>query len=231
MRADLFVANELNISRNKASELLNEGKVLIDDEIKKPSANISENAKCTLLSDVYVSRAAYKLKGFLQEFELGICGEHCLDVGSSTGGFTQVLLENNARSVTCVDVGSNQLHESLRQDSRVKVYENTDIRDFNHESFRIVVCDVSFISINLIIKDLIRLSSEYLILLFKPQFEVGKAAKRSKTGVVKDEKAINKACLEFETNLARLGLRLLKKAKSNLSGKDGNYEYFYAYTK
>lgn len=231
MRADLFVADKLNISRNKAQELLENEKVLINNEVKKASDKILQDYECKLLDEVYVSRAAYKLKGFLEEFELKISGIDCLDVGSSTGGFTQILLENNALSVTCVDVGDKQLHNSLRANLKVKVFENTDIRDFKSAPFEIVVCDLSFISARLIINDLIRLSSKYLIILFKPQFEVGINVKRSKNGVVKDEKAVLKSCEEFEKEVIRLGLILLKKSKSKLSGKDGNYEYFYAFSK
>lgn len=231
MRADLFVANKLNISRNKAAEMLKNGLVLINEVSKKPSDLVSIDSDCKAISDIYVSRAAYKLKGFLDEFELNISDFDCLDAGSSTGGFTQILLSKNAKSITCVDVGSDQLHSSLRNIKNIKIYENTDIRDFSQGTYDLVVSDLSFISTKIIMKDLIRLSKNYIIVLFKPQFEVGISAKRNKKGVVIDEKAINNACAEYEKEMARLGLIMLKKQISTLSGKEGNYEYFYAFRK
>ncbi|WP_267523085.1 TlyA family RNA methyltransferase [Campylobacter sp. MG1] len=231
MRADIFVSNNLKISRNKAAEMLKKGLILINDKIKKPSDDVNIDSICKVIDDIYVSRAAYKLKGFFDDFNLDISNFDCLDAGSSTGGFTQILLSKNVKSITCVDVGNNQLHISLRNIDKIKIYENTDIREFNVGTYDLVVSDLSFISTKIIMKDLIRLSKNYIIVLFKPQFEVGKNVKRNKKGVVIDEKAIKNACLEYEKEMAKLGLILEKKTISTLSGKEGNYEYFYAFRK
>ncbi|WP_295098113.1 SAM-dependent methyltransferase [uncultured Campylobacter sp.] len=151
-----------------------------------------------------------------------------LDVGSSTGGFVQILLQRGAKSVTALDVGSSQLSEILRRDPRVIVRENTDIRKFASEKkFDLITCDVSFISLNLILKSLASLAKSALIVLFKPQFEVGAEAKRNKKGVLKDEKAARGARAKFERLCAELGLAVLHSGACKITGKEGNQEFFY----
>jgi 23S rRNA (cytidine1920-2'-O)/16S rRNA (cytidine1409-2'-O)-methyltransferase len=194
MRLDLYLTKTFNIqSRNKACELIKSEKVKIDGSIiSKPSFNVEENHKVEILEeDFYVSRAAYKLKYFLQELKyIELKNKNSLDIGSSTGGFTQILLENDVKKVTCVDVGSNQLHQRIKHNPKIEFFENTDIRVFKSDDiFEIVTCDVSFISILHIIEDINRLASKDIIILFKPQFEVGTNVKRDKKGVVKDKTA------------------------------------------
>jgi len=169
----------------------------------------------------------------LQELpELHIEGMCCLDVGSSTGGFVQVLLEEGALHVSAVDVGSEQLHISLRDDTRVELFEKTDVREFVSErEFDLLTCDVSFIGLEQILKDLDRLSSAKILILFKPQFEVGLGVKRTTKGVVKDEFAINRAKEKFLASCFALGWELLKTQKSILKGKEGNEETFYCFSK
>ena len=151
-----------------------------------------------------------------------------LDVGSSTGGFVQILLQRGAKSVTALDVGSSQLSEILRRDPRVIVRENTDIREFaSKKKFDLITCDVSFISLNLILKSLARLAKSALIVLFKPQFEVGAEIKRNKKGVLKDEKAVCAARAKFERLCAELGLAVLHASACKITGKEGNREFFY----
>ena len=151
-----------------------------------------------------------------------------MDVGSSTGGFVQILLQRGAKSVTALDVGSSQLSEILRRDPRVIVRENTDIREFESEKkFDLITCDVSFISLNLILKSLANLAKNALIVLFKPQFEVGTEAKRNKKGVLKDEKAVRAARAKFERLCAELGLATLHASACKITGKEGNREFFY----
>ena len=159
---------------------------------------------------------------------LNLAGVDVLDVGSSTGGFVQILLQRGAKSVTALDVGSSQLSEILRRDPRVIVRENTDIREFASEKkFDLITCDVSFISLNLILKSLARLAKSVLIVLFKPQFEVGAEAKRNKKGVLKDEKAARGARAKFERLCAELGLTVLHAGACKITGKEGNQEFFY----
>lgn len=236
MRLDIYLTTTFNIqSRNKASELIKSNKVKCNGEIiTKPSFNVEEFDKIELLEDdFYVSRAAYKLKYFIEElknFELK--NKNALDIGSSTGGFTQILLENEILRVTCVDVGSNQLHEKIKNDKRIEFYENKDIRDFiSDEIFHIVTCDVSFISILHIIEDINRLASKDIIILFKPQFEVGTNVKRDKKGVVKDKNAILKAREKFLDYTFSLNWKLEYSSISKLQGKEGNEEEFFYFKK
>ena len=236
MRLDLYLTQTFNIqSRNKALELIKSDKVKIDGAIiSKPSFNVEQNHKVEIFEDdFYVSRAAYKLKYFLQElkhFELN--NINALDIGSSTGGFTQVLLENEVSSVTCVDVGSNQLHERIKYHPKITFFENTDIRNFqSKEIFDIVTCDVSFISILNILNDINRLAPKDIIILFKPQFEVGTNVKRDKKGVVKDKNAILRARQKFVDSTLALNWNLKYSSLSKLQGKDGNEEELFYFSK
>jgi|GEM_PF-781959 len=164
----------------------------------------------------------------LQKDILNLAGVDVLDVGSSTGGFVQILLQRGVKSVTALDVGSSQLSEILRRDPRVIVRENTDIREFASEKkFDLITCDVSFISLNLILKSLTSLAKSALIVLFKPQFEVGAEIKRNKKGVLKDEKAVRAARAKFERLCAELGLAALHAGACKITGKEGNREFFY----
>lgn len=235
MRLDsALVERGLVESRNKAQQLIKDKNVTVDGKIiDKVSFDASEEMMIEIAdTDIYVSRAAIKLKGFLPYTEWNLSGLNALDIGSSTGGFTQVLLESGVQSVTCVDVGSDQLHATLRGDERVKVHENTDIREFSAEKpFDIVVCDVSFISLEHIIDAIDRLSGKYIVVLFKPQFEVGREAKRDKNGVVKEEKAIAKAQIRFEDMCTLKGWKMIAKELAHIAGKEGNQEVCYGFVK
>ena len=382
MRFDLFVANRLNISRNKAAELIKSGKILLNGQIcSKPSFEVGEfekfdgsdglnldgrasanlndakksavaetknlrgvkladaseatcinarngernlnpnGAKIELVGEIYVGRGALKLKSFLAAYPLDVRGKNALDVGSSTGGFVQILLQNGVKSVTALDVGSSQLDKSLRADLRVKVAENTDVREFaagcqnsakdgkfddseqnlknqiepnfnlgksnfakrdeflNEPSgpafapsnltqagaktdesnltdadfaaktqnakfdphaaknvapkFDLITCDVSFISLKEILPSIDALASQNcdIILLFKPQFEVGRSAKRNKRGVVTDAKAVREARAKFELAAANLGWIMRQTLECEVKGKEGNAEFFYAFNK
>lgn len=233
MRADLAVSKALNISRNQAVGLIESGVVLVNSKIiKKASQDIDETQIIEVKSQIYVSRAAFKLAGFLDEIKIDLKDKIALDIGSSTGGFVQILLENGIKQVTALDVGTMQLSANLRDDNRVIVQENTDIRDFiSTFKFDIITVDVSFISLLNIITHINRLALDDIILLFKPQFEVGINAKRTKNGVVKDEKAINKAMVNFEAQCSAFGWKLIKKSTSKIKGKEGNIELFYYFKK
>ena len=387
MRFDLFVANRLNISRNKAAELIKSGKILLNGKIcSKPSFEVGEfdkfdglgglnldgtasvnlnddkngdakksavaktknlrganltdaseaacekarngernlnpsGEKIELVGEIYVGRGALKLKSFLAACPIEIKGKNALDVGSSTGGFVQILLQNGVKSVTALDVGSSQLDNSLRADSRVIVAENTDVREFaagfqnsakdgkfngteqnlknqiepnfkfgksnfaerdeflNEASgsalassnlrqagaktgeanlacvnlapktqdaepdsstpknvapkFDLITCDVSFISLKEILPSIDALAGKNcdIILLFKPQFEVGRSAKRNKKGVVTDAKAVREARAKFELAAANLGWIMRQTLECEVKGKEGNAEFFYAFNK
>ena len=228
-----LVDNNLVDSRNKAQQLIKDSKVSVNKKvITKASFKVSDELVELDDEHVYVSRAAYKLKNFLPLLPFSIEGMDALDIGSSTGGFTEVLLMNDVSSVSSVDVGSSQLHEKLLNDARVRSVENQDIRTFESDkTFDLITCDVSFISLHHILEAINRLSSKYMILLFKPQFEVGKDIKRDKNGVVMDRKAISAAMLKFEDTCALLGWNKVMMEASSITGKEGNVEYCYCYTK
>ncbi|MDD2789438.1 MAG: TlyA family RNA methyltransferase [Sulfurimonas sp.] len=229
-----LVENGLCESRNKAQELIKNGLVCVNEkEILKSSYKV-EADDSVIVGEYkkYVSRSAHKLSTFLDEIGLDVKERIALDVGSSTGGFTQVLLEYGAKEVSAVDVGRDQLHKTLRADSRVFSYESCDIRDFESEKeFTLVVSDVAFISLLYILDAVDRLASKDIILLFKPQFEVGREVKRDNNGVVQDAKAIKNAMQKFEDACVLKGWKLVKKSPSKLSGKEGNLEYCYYYEK
>lgn len=232
----MYLTTNFNIqSRNKATELIKSNKVKCDGEIiTKPSFNVLDFHKIELLEDdFYVSRAAYKLKFFLQELKnFDLKDKNALDIGSSTGGFTQILLENEIKKVTCVDVGTNQLHERIKYNDKINFFENTDIRNFESDKiFDIVTCDVSFISILNIIDAINTLASKDIIILFKPQFEVGTNVKRDKKGIVKDNNAIQKARDNFLNKTNILNWTLKYSNISKLQGKDGNVEEFFYFSK
>ena len=231
MRLDKYLVEQGYFeSRNRAIEAIKAGEVLLDSHTPKPSSLVKETSVIEVKTGkYYVSRAARKLEEFLGEYPASIAGRRCLDIGSSTGGFTQILLEQGAETVDCVDVGRDQLHDSLRSDKRVDVHEQTDIRDFDAPPFEVIVSDVSFISLLHVLEAVDRLAapSADIILLFKPQFEVGREAKRDSKGVVTDKAAIVKAMERFEIATAELGWRMCQKTPSSIVGKEGNWEWVY----
>ena len=234
MRLDSYlVANGYFESRNRALEAIRGGKVLVEGKAAKPSFRYDERMKLEIVNEkFYVSRAGCKLEAFLEEYPIDLKDKRVLDIGSSTGGFAQILLEHNVDLLVCVDVGSDQLHYSLRDGNNLKLHENTDIRDFEDENgFDLVTCDVSFISLLEVITYIDRLAKNGIILLYKPQFEVGKNTKRDSKGVVQDRDAIRYNMQKFESRAKELGWNKQHKTFSKLKGKEGNEEYFYYFTK
>lgn len=234
MRLDKYLVEEGYFeSRNRALEAIKSGSVQVDGKPVKASMKIgSENSVKVADEKFYVSRAARKLDSFLSEYPMALAGKRALDIGSSTGGFAQILLENGVGSLHCVDVGSDQLHHSLRKDGKISLFEATDIRDFQDEmGFELVSCDVSFISILQIIDDIDRLSTGDIMILYKPQFEVGREAKRDSRGVVQDIDAIHRHQEAFEKKALALGWDLKYQSASKVTGKEGNKEYLYHFVK
>ncbi|RDU57253.1 TlyA family RNA methyltransferase [Helicobacter sp. MIT 99-5507] len=229
MRLDSFLfINHFVQSRNKANELIKSGFIKVDGKIVlKPSFIVDSDYKIEILKEVFVSRAGEKLDYYIKSHNLDFSNMNVLDIGSSKGGFTQVLLKYNAKSVTCVDIGRNQLDVSLRNNPKINLFESCDIREFNSlHLFDFIVCDVSFISIKNILDSIFRLLCGEALLLFKPQFEVGKNAKRNKKGVVMQKEAIDSALDEILALLKQYGFLILNVESSKLKGKEGNEEIF-----
>jgi 23S rRNA (cytidine1920-2'-O)/16S rRNA (cytidine1409-2'-O)-methyltransferase len=221
-------------SRNIAKDSILKGLVEVDGTvITKPSHSISDDSLVEIKDEkIYVSRASYKLKGFLKYLDIDISNSLALDIGSSRGGFVEVLLENGVKKVVCVDVGTNQLHPKLKAKREIEFYENQDIRDFFYNyRFDIVTCDVSFISILNILDSINRLANDKIIILFKPQFEVGKDVKRDKKGVVLDKNSIELARSRVLEECLKLDWRLMDSKESILSGKEGNIEELFYFRK
>jgi len=228
MRLDKYLMeNGYFESRNKADEAIKNEKVRINGNvIKKSSYKVNEDDKIEILGESFVSRSAWKLKNYVDKYEIDVENKLSLDIGSSTGGFSEILLLNGVKKVVCVDVGKNQLHDKIRNDERSEVYEETDIRKFEYpERFDVVVSDVSFISLLKIIDKINDLAKNDIILLFKPQFEVGRNAKRDKKGVVIDERAVFNALENFKLQCKILGWELIREKESSILGKEGNKEY------
>ncbi len=231
MRVDKYlVVNGFFESRNRALEAIKENRVLIDQKIAKASDKVREDSIITIKdSKFYVSRGAKKLESFLEDHFIDFLNKRVLDIGASSGGFTQIALEKGAKEVVAVDVGIDQLHYTLKENNKVLSFEGVDIRDFNGGLFDIILADLSFISLEFIIPHLDRFIKDNsdIILLFKPQFEVGKNVKRNKKGVVKDDRAINEALERFKDRLNKNNFLIVSYQKSKISGKSGNIEYFF----
>ncbi len=236
MRLDKYLVDEgYYESRNRANDAIKAGLVKVDGKKGKPSAKIDENTLVEVEdSKFYASRAARKLENFLEEHPVEMKDKKALDIGSSTGGFAQIVLENDVASLACVDVGSDQLHISLRENEKISLHEKTDIRDFeSEEGFEVITCDVSFISILQISSDIDRLarSGTDIVILYKPQFEVGKDVKRDSKGVVQDIDAISRRKEAFEAEAKKLGWDEVYQSESKVQGKEGNQEYLYHFIK
>lgn len=179
----------------------------------------------------FVGRGGEKLAGALERFDIDVTGARCLDAGSSTGGFTDALLQAGAASVVAVDVGRNQLHERLRADARVEVREQTDIRAVVPDSVEgpvdVVVADLSFISIRRVVDALVGLVGPggHLVVLVKPQFEAGRAEVSKGQGVVRDP-AVWQECLAGAVSaISEAGAVIMEAMVSPLRGADGNVEF------
>ena len=234
----LLVERGIAESRAKAQALVLAGAVVVGDQrVDKPGALVDPEAAIRLKEGAapqkYVSRGALKLEGALAAFPIDPRGKVCADLGASTGGFTDLLLQRGAAKVYAVDVGYGQLHPRLRGDPRVVVRERENARALTvaalGEQVDLVVGDLSFISLRLIlpaVKDVLRAGGE-AVLLVKPQFEVGKG-EVGKGGVVRDD-AKRRAALDAIADAARaLGFEVLGHAESPIEGPAGNREWLLA---
>ncbi len=231
-RADrLLVERGLFESRAKAQAAIEAGLVTANETVvRKASETIATDAALQAsAAHPYVSRAGVKLAAALDCFGFDPHGRICLDVGASTGGFTQVLLERGAKRVTAVDVGHGQLHPSLSGRPDVLSLEGTDIRTLSPALFGeppdLVAVDVSFISLKLVLPAALALTKKpvQLVALIKPQFEAGRAA--LKRGIVRDTAVHAAVCEDISNFIASLGWRVLAIMPSPITGGDGNAEF------
>ena len=230
MRLDIYlVENNYFESRNKAKSEIEAGNVLVNSKkITKASFDVSDSDKVEITERVcpYVSRGGYKLEGAIKTFNLDFNGKVVLDIGASTGGFTDCALKNGASKVYSLDVGTSQLHESLRENNKVVVIENTNLLDYEASTkFDILVMDVSFVSIEYLLPKLNELidDNNYLVCLIKPQFEVGKI--HLKNGIVKDKNLYIKVLENLSNELNNYNLGIDKLMLSPITGGDGNKEF------
>jgi 23S rRNA (cytidine1920-2'-O)/16S rRNA (cytidine1409-2'-O)-methyltransferase len=232
-RADrLLVARGLFESRARAQAAITAGLVTADGSlVRKPSDQISSAAAIAAdPSHPYVSRGGVKLAAAIESFSLDIAGRVCLDVGSSAGGFTEVLLVRGARHVYAVDVGRDQLHARLRNNPQVTSIEQADIRKLDPlrlpELPDFAAVDVSFISLKLVLPHVSSLlkPSATLLALIKPQFEAGR--RHIKKGIVRDAVVHAAICDDISRALTDLGWRVDGRIPSPIFGGDGNREFF-----
>lgn len=234
LRADnAIVEAGLAASRSKAKEMITSGIVAYNGrQVSKASENIGDLSLLSVTGEVlpYVSRGGLKLEKALAYFNVDVKGLTCVDVGASTGGFTDCLLQNGADYVYAVDCGHDQLSKKLLDDSHVFNMEGTNARyickdDFDRE-VDIVTCDASFISLTLLLPAMADICKENgkLILLIKPQFEAGKE-NLNKKGVVKDEKVHKQVIQKIVDFSKNLGLSVIGITESPIKGPEGNTEY------
>ncbi|OGS22667.1 MAG: hypothetical protein A2252_03555 [Elusimicrobia bacterium RIFOXYA2_FULL_39_19] len=228
----LLVEKNLAESRGKAQLLIMAGSVTVNAEtVCKPSKKVDTVADIALKEKLkYVSRGGLKLDGAVSKFNLSIENKVCLDIGSSTGGFTDCLLKNKARKVYCTDVGKGLLHWDLRNNKNVVILESINFRYFEpaliKDKIDLITIDVSFISLDKILPKIKELPFKSLEVaaLIKPQFEAGRS--NVKKGVVKDEAVQNATIERIKQVAVSLGFEFLDTTLSPIEGPKGNKEYF-----
>ena len=236
----LLVDRGLAESRTKAQAMIMAGVVLVDEQrVEKPSHQFDPNSSIRVKggddpTTRYVGRGGLKLEAALREFQIDVNGLTCLDVGASTGGFTDCLLQHGAAKVVAIDVGHNQIDWRLRTDARVEVREGVNARyvqpeDFG-DKFDLAVMDVSFISATKVLPAIVPLLIDegLIVTLIKPQFEVGRGEVGS-GGVVRDPAKRLRVVEEVNDHARTLGLELLNMIESPIQGAEGNVEFLALY--
>lgn len=238
----LLVQRGLAESRTKAQAMVMAGIVLVNEQrVAKPSDAIPANAQIRIKGtddpgSRYVGRGGVKLEAALSQFQIDVSDLKCLDVGASTGGFTDCLLQHGARRVVAIDVGHNQIDWRLRIDPRVEVREGINARYLKQSDFQslfdLIVMDVSFISATKIFPAIVPLlkADGRLIVLIKPQFEVGRG-EVGKGGIVRDPEKHARVIAEVNQAAKELGLGARNVIESPLRGADGNVEFLALYEK
>ncbi len=232
MRLDKYLASKkIVFSRSQAESYIRMGKVYVNGEqISKPGYLVAEGSIVQLKTNVqYVSRAAYKLESVVSSLKVYFTDKTVLDVGSSTGGFTDFALKHGAKKVVAVEVGTNQLHYSLRDEPKIELYEQTDIRSIKKLKSvpDVVVIDVSFISLREILPSVAKLVNKRteILAMVKPQFESKELSQKHK-GVIKNETERRKIFKDFEI-WTKQNFFIQAKQDSSVAGEKGNKERFY----
>jgi 23S rRNA (cytidine1920-2'-O)/16S rRNA (cytidine1409-2'-O)-methyltransferase len=241
----LLVERGLVPSRERAQAMVLSGRVLVNEQkIEKAGASVDPAATIRLLGDdlKYVGRGGLKLEAALREWKINLTGRTCMDVGASTGGFTDCMLQHGAAQVVAVDTGYGQIHARLRSDPRVQLLEKTNARYLTRESLNaaaagvnpsisFIAIDVSFISVTLVLPAVLdstltqaSTAQRELVILVKPQFEVGRELV-GKGGIVKDEAAQQGAVRKVRQKVEELGGRNIELMESPILGMEGNREF------
>ena len=236
----LLVDRGLAASRERAQALILAGKVLVDDQkVEKAGAQVAAECSIRLLGEdlKFVSRGGVKLERALEHWGIAVAGKVCLDVGASTGGFTDCLLQRGATKVIAIDTGYGQMDFKLRQDARVRLLEKTNARYLTREAVgenvELIVMDVSFISATLVLPAVIasafpessrERSGRHLVVLVKPQFEAGREHV-GKGGIVRDESAQKAAVERVRESIMKLDARKIDVIESPILGAEGNREF------
>ena len=220
-------------SRSAAAHAIEAKSVLVNGSLADKASRLVAAGDAIVLTvqPRFVSRGGEKLDAALNSFDIETEGVDALDLGASTGGFTDCLIQRGAASVVAVDVGHNQLHERLRQDPRVRSFEKLHLRDADPQliggPFKLVVCDLSFISLRQVARDVARncAPSADVILLVKPQFEAGKAEVSKTQGVIRDDSVRLRTLNEVVTEYESLGFTMVAVIDSPVPGASGNVEW------
>lgn len=239
----LLVERGMAVSRERAQAMILAGRVLVHGQkVEKSGASVDAKAEIRLLGEdlKYVSRGGLKLEAALHHWKINLAGRVCMDVGASTGGFTDCMLQNGAAEVIAIDTGYGQIAAKLRADPRVKLLEKTNARYLTREQLQqagarsdmsFIALDVSFISVTLVLPAVFRAvfaassaTAREMVILVKPQFEAGREFV-GKGGIVKDEQAQQRAVAKVQEALQKLGGREIEVIESPIQGMEGNREF------
>jgi len=239
----LLVERGLVPSRERAQAMVLSGRVLVNEQkVEKAGANVDPEAAIRLLGDdlKYVGRGGLKLEAALHNWKIDLTARTCMDIGASTGGFTDCMIQHGAAEVIAVDTGYGQIHARLRADPRVKLLEKTNARYLTHQDIALagarepisfVAIDVSFISVTLVLPAVLdstraptATSRREIVVLIKPQFEVGRE-RVGKGGIVKDEAAQQDAVRKVRQKVEELGGKNIELMESPILGMEGNREF------
>lgn len=239
--ANTLFARDLAVSRSQAESTIRLGKVKVNGRvITKPEHFVSSEAEITVTAgERYVSRAGLKLASVAKALQLNFEGATVLDVGSSTGGFTDYALKHGAGKVIAIDVGTEQLHPSLRKNPKIELHEKTDVRDFyfqgrasgTEELPTIIVIDISFMSLRLVLGHIAKnltAPNTQIVAMLKPQFEAGR--EQTNKGVIKNDSIRRQILKDFEA-WAKHYFVIRNKKDSEVTGSKGNQERFYLLSK